>query len=128
MDWPWDISTLFAYLFFCYYWSQCIIFSLHSISQSNQNHYICCLMDPFWLTKNCFLILLLYQVCVRSCFRLCTPVISPTYKANTCPRHKWWHLLIHFVSLIFHNVQMVSFDFKIASALFWVISKESLCH
>lgn len=78
--------------------------------------------------KKCFLILLLYQVCARSCFRLCTPLISPTCKANTCPRYKWWHLLIHFVSLIFCNVQMVYFDFQIASALFGVISKESLCH
>ena len=50
--WPWDIYILFAYLFFCYYWSQCIIFNLYSASQSNQNHYISCLMDPLWLTKN----------------------------------------------------------------------------
>ena len=50
--WPWDIYILFAYLFFCYYWSQCIIFNLYSASQSNQNHYISCLVDPLWLTKN----------------------------------------------------------------------------
>ena len=79
------------------------------------------IIPALWLlsdSQHCLLILLPHSIRVRSCFRLCTPVISSTHKAKYLPLDiNWQHLLFHFVPLLLRNVQTMPFHFRIVSVL-----------